>query len=321
MAYRNIEIATLNFFRTLLPGSAFISNFALANLSYKAEYKAMNHRLLLMIAISLLSLNAWSQSKITMKGNWMYTDVTLSGGGSSHNVPGLIDTGCSVCIIDSTYAVDSCHIKDLTGDKMMDNTAGQSIKTSYVYLDSISFASSTYTHVWCFIVDLAGKLKQFAPKFIIGGDILKRDSWCFDMKTYKLQRINELPTNVATSLAWKQHADDGLNMIVFKGKIAGKKTRTLFDTGSRFNELLHMSELTPTSYVELPSADIANGLTYKKTAQCKNIPVEIADCHFEVDFNKETKGGSDYPRLNASFLMGKRWVLDYTHKQLLVLSE
>ena len=281
----------------------------------------MNHKLFLILFLALLSLNAWSQSKITMKGEWMYTDVTLSDGGSVHNVPGLIDTGCSVCIIDSTYAVDSCHIKDLKGDKIMDNTAGQSIKSSYVYLDSISFASSTYTHVWCFIVDLAGKLKQFAPKFIIGGDILKRDPWFFDLKTYQLQRLSNLPTNVATSLAWKQHADDGLNMIIFKGKIAGKKTRILFDTGARFNGLLHASELTPTSYVELPCADIANGLTYKKVAQCKNIPVEIADEHFKVDFNKETKDGSDYPRLNASFLVGKRWVLDYEHRQLLILPE
>ena len=71
----------------------------------------MNHKLLLMLALALLSLNAWSQAKITMKGDWMYTDVALSNGGSVHNVPGLIDTGCSVCIIDSTYAVDSCHIK------------------------------------------------------------------------------------------------------------------------------------------------------------------------------------------------------------------
>lgn len=168
---------------------------------------------------------------------------------------------------------------------------------------------------------MAGKLKQFAPKFIIGGDILKRDLWCFDLKTYQLQRLSNLPTNVATSLPWKQHADDGLNMIIFKGKIAGKKTRILFDTGSRFNRLLRTSELTPTSYVELPCADIANGLTYKKAAQCKNIPVEIADCHFKVDFTKETKDGSDYPRLNASFLMGKRWVLDYEHRQLLILPE
>jgi hypothetical protein len=33
IAYRHIGTATLNFFRESLPGSAFISNFALANLS------------------------------------------------------------------------------------------------------------------------------------------------------------------------------------------------------------------------------------------------------------------------------------------------
>ena len=88
----------------------------------------MNHKLLLILSLTLLSLNAWGQSTITMKGDWMFTDVTLSDGGSTHKVPGLIDTGCSVCIMDSTYAVDSCHIKDLRGDKMMDNTAGQSIQ-------------------------------------------------------------------------------------------------------------------------------------------------------------------------------------------------
>ena len=75
-----------------------------------------------------------------MRESWIYTDVSLSNGGISHRVPGMIDTGCSVCMIDSTYAVDSCHITDVKGDKMMDNTAGKSIKSSYVYLDSISFA-------------------------------------------------------------------------------------------------------------------------------------------------------------------------------------
>lgn len=41
----------------------------------------MNHKLLLMLTLALLSLNAWSQAKITMKGDWMYTDVALSDGG------------------------------------------------------------------------------------------------------------------------------------------------------------------------------------------------------------------------------------------------
>ena len=251
----------------------------------------------------------------------MYTDVTLSDGGASHHVPGMIDTGCSVCMIDSTYAVDSCHITDVKGDKMMDNTAGKSIKSSYVYLDSISFAQTTYTHVWCFIVDLAGKLKQFAPKFIIGGDILKRAPWCFDLKKYKLQRLKNVPAHVGTAIRWKKYADTGLNIIYLKGKIAGKKTRIHFDTGARFNAVLPTSELTPTAYIEIPGADIAEALTTKTVGQCKDIPVEISDYSFKVDFIKPKKDGSEEPRLNASFLMGKKWVLDYEHQQLLILSE
>ena len=281
----------------------------------------MNHKLFLILSLTLLSLTAWGQSKITMRNNMMYTDVTLSDGGASHHVPGMIDTGCSVCMIDSTYAVDSCHITDIKGDKMMDNTAGKSIKSSYVYLDSISFAQTTYTHVWCFIVDLAGKLKQFAPKFIIGGDILKRDPWRFDLKGYMLQRLTTLPTHVVTSIRWKKYADAGLNIIYFKGKIAGKKTRIHFDTGARFNAVLPTSELTPTAYIEIPGADIAEALTIKTVGQCKDIPVEISDYSFKVDFIKPKKDGSEEPRLNASFLMGKKWVLDYEHQQLLILPE
>ena len=281
----------------------------------------MNHKLLLIISLSLLSLTVWGQSKITMKESWMYTDVSLSNGGTFHRVPGMIDTGCSVCIIDSTYAVDSCHITDVKGDKMMDNTAGKSIKSSYVYLDSISFAQTTYTHVWCFIADLAGKLKQFAPKFIIGGDILKRAPWCFDLKEYKLQRLKNMPAHVGTAIRWKKYADAGLNIIYFKGKIAGKKTRIHFDTGARFNAVLPTSELTPTAYIEIPGADIAEALTTKTVGQCKDIPVEISDYSFKVDFIKPKKDGSEEPRLNASFLMGKKWVLDYEHQQLLILSE
>lgn len=281
----------------------------------------MNHKLLLILSLSLLSLTVWGQSKITMRESWIYTDVSLSNGGISHCVPGMIDTGCSVCIIDSTYAVDSCHITDVKGDKMMDNTAGKSIKSSYVYLDSISFAQTTYTHVWCFIVDLAGKLKQFAPKFIIGGDILKRAPWCFDLKEYKLQRLKNVPAHVGTAFKWKKYADTGLNIIYFKGKIAGKKTRIHFDTGARFNAVLPTSELTPTAYIEIPGADIAEALTTKTVGQCKDIPVEISDYSCKVDFIKPKKDGSEEPRLNASFLMGKKWVLDYEHQQLLILSE
>ncbi len=40
----------------------------------------------------------------------MFTDVIISHNGTSHQVQTLIDTGASVCMMDSTYAVDSCNI-------------------------------------------------------------------------------------------------------------------------------------------------------------------------------------------------------------------
>ena len=85
--------------------------------------------------------------------------------------------------------------------------------------------------------------------------------------------------------------------------------------------MLPTSELTPTAYIEIPGADITEALTTKTVGQCKNIPVEISDYRFKVDFIKPTDDGSEEPRLNASFLMGKKWVLDYEHRQLLILSQ
>ena len=117
-----------------------------------------------------------SQSKITIKNNLLYTDVSVFSSGlccSTHEA--IIDTGASVCAIDSTYAVDSCQIKGERVNATIGNTMGKKINTSYVYLDSIAFGGVVYTNVRCYLVDLAGTLQQYAPKFIIGGDVLKRD--------------------------------------------------------------------------------------------------------------------------------------------------
>lgn len=267
-----------------------------------------------------LSIEVRAQSPIITQNHWLFTDVNITNAGLSHKVSGMIDTDCSVCLIDSTFAADSCNIKDVRGDKTIDNTSGKSIKSSYIYLDSIYFGGVAYTHVWCFIVDLVGKLKQFAPKLIIGGDVLKKDLWCFDLKGYKLQRLMSLPDNVETTISWKNYADAGLNEIYFKGKIGGKSTRILFDTGARHNELLCTSKLNPTSQIKIPSANIAEALSYKEVGLCKDIPVEIGDYSFKVDFIKPNKEGAEYPRINADFLQGKIWVLDYKHRSLYILT-
>lgn len=278
------------------------------------------YRLFLSLFLLVLSSEAGAQSRITMKNHWMFTDVTISNAGSAHKVSGMIDTGASVCVIDSTFAVDSCHVTNLKGDKTMGNGSGKHIRTSSIYLDSLSFSGVVYHKVWCFVADLAGKLQQFAPKFIIGGDILKKDLWLFDLKENKLERCASTPDHAAATLHWKNYANAALNLIYFKGKIGGKKTRILFDTGSRRSDVLCSSEIIPTSRVKAPRGNIAEALSYKEVGLCKDIPVEISDYRFKIDFIKPNECGAKYPLINADFLQGKRWVLDYKHRCLHILS-
>ena len=250
----------------------------------------------------------------------MYVDAAIFSSGLCSTIhETIIDTGASVCIIDSTYAVDSCQIKGERVNATMGNTMGKNINTSYVYLDSIAFGGVVYTNVRCYLVDLAGTLQQYAPKFIIGGEVLKKDLWCYDLKEYTLQRYMRVPKNVVATIKWKKYADAALNLIYFEGKIGGKDTRIFFDTGSVHNAVTSNFDITPTEKMKLPSASIADKLTYKEVEWCKNVPVEISNLNFNLDFGKSKNKGLKEPCLNAEFLQGKKWMLDYKRRRLLIL--
>lgn len=261
-----------------------------------------------------------AQSQIRIKNHLMYVDASVFNSGLCSTIhETIIDTGASVCIIDSTYAVDSCQFKDERVKASMGNTMGKNINTSYVYVDSIAFGGVVYTKVRCYLVDLVGKLQQFAPKFIVGGEVLKKDLWCYDLKENTLQRYMTVPKNVVATIKWKRYADAALNHIFFEGKIGGKETRIFFDTGSLLNAVTSNFDLTPTESIKLPSANIADKLTYKEVGLCKNIPVEISNYNFNLDFVKSKNSGVKEPCLNADFLQGKKWVLDYKRRRLLIL--
>ena len=252
----------------------------------------------------------------------MYTDAALSDGGLVHKVSAMIDTGSSVCMIDSTFAIDSCHIKSVDGDRSMGSTYGRNIKSSYFYLDSLSIAGVCYPKVWCFVVDLAGKFQQFAPKFIVGGDLLKRGMWMFDMINKKIMPCVVVPDHVAVTLHSKNYTDAAMNHIYFKGKIGGHSTHILLDTGATRNELTTDFGVSANDTIVIKHADIAQKLTYNnRVGLCKNLPVEISKLHFYVDFIKPREGGYRYPRINTEFLQGKRWVLDYRHRYLYILAD
>ena len=261
-----------------------------------------------------------AQSQITIKNNLMYVDVAVYNSGLCSTIrETTIDTGASVCAIDSTYAVDSCQIKGERVNATVGNTMGKDVNSSYVYLDSITFGGVVYTNVRCYLVDLAGTLQQFAPKFIVGGDVLKRDLWCYDLKRNTLQRYMRVPRNVVATIKWKKYADAALNHIYFEGKIGGKDTRIFFDTGAVRNAVTFNFDITPTDSVKLPGASIAEKLTYKKVGWCKNVPVEISNLNSNLDFVKSSNSGLKEPCINADFLQGKKWMLDYKRRRLLIL--
>ena len=277
-------------------------------------------RLVVSLILILQAVMVMAQSQITIKNNLMYVDVSVYNSGLCNIIhETTIDTGASVCAIDSTYAVDSCQIKGERVNAVVGNTMGKDVNSSYVYLDSIAFGGVVYTKVRCYLVDLAGTLQQFAPKFIIGGEVLKKDLWCCDLKEYTLQRYMRVPKNVVATIKWKKYADAALNLIYFEGKIGGKDTRIFFDTGAVRNAVTFNFEITPTEFIKLPGASIAEKLTYKKVGWCKNVPVEISNLNFNLDFGKSNNSGLKEPCINAEFLQGKKWMLDYKRRRLLIL--
>ena len=62
-----------------------------------------------------------------------------------------------------------------------------------------------------------------------------------------------------------------------------------------------------------------NGRTYKKVGWCKNVLVEISNLNSNLDFGKSNNSGLKEPCINASFLQGKKWMLDYKRRRLLIL--
>lgn len=273
--------------------------------------------LLSTLIISVLSVAA--QVPITIKNNWMYVDASFSYGGKDIPVSALIDTGASVCIMDSIFATDSCNIKIEKSNAVIGNTNGKKVVSFKFNLDSINLGGHKYYDVCCYILNLSGMFAQYAPKFIIGGDVLKRDYWEFDLGKFSMIQRTIIPPNIQYQLHWKNHEDYSsafLNAIIFQGKIAGQKTKILFDTGSRTNKIPRSFGVMPTKIETQEVANIAEALRKETRGVCENIPVVMKDWDFTLDF---VVSEEKIPRLNIDFLKGKSFILSYKQKSLYVL--
>lgn len=263
-----------------------------------------------------------AQHRLLLKNNMLYTDITIKNDLRKCETSAMIDTGASVCMIDSTYAVDSCNIELPNYNSQIESATGTKIKSRVVRLNEVRFGNSTALNLDCYVVDLKGVLKEYAPNFIVGGDLLKRNIWMFDLKNMTLVRCDSITKkhqDFSSSFKWKNHndySDAFTNSIFFKGKIGGKKTRILLDTGSKRNILPTKFNIAPTKMISLERGDLANSITSRMSEVCEGVQVEIQNFNTSLDF---VLSDESYPTINSEFLWGKVFLLDYNSKTLNVI--
>ena len=203
-----------------------------------ATYKHSRRTLVKMkkVLFSVLSmlffcLCTYGQAELKEKDSLLYTSVEVYSH-KMQTVAALVDTGCSLCVVDSTFAKDSLGIAMPDKLKLMVNSRDNRMPTCVV--DSVRFCGKTYRQVLCIIINLKGKFQRFAPDFILGADILKDRPLRFDYETRTISPY--LGNNKGgIVLKWKdshKFTDIPMNFIVFETRIQGQHVRLVFDTGT-----------------------------------------------------------------------------------------
>lgn len=279
----------------------------------------MKRYLLLVFLALTIFLPAQSQSKLIFKDKFMFTESKVFNAKSEHLITSLIDTGSSLCIIDSTFAIDSCGV--LENELKPISVNKTKTKITSIYLDSLLFSGVTYHNVYCLVADLAGIYKKYAPRFIIGANILKYGAWKFDMKKQIIEPYNHKSKNQAIVYKWKNHedySDVAMDYIILDSKVNGKETRFAFDTGSKNNKLPNDLYEGKVELIQKETANIGNDLSIKTAKMYRNVIFKIKNNEYKLDFiNTDDNIGL----LNIEFLNDHSFILNYRKKTLVILEE
>ena len=261
-------------------------------------------------------LCTYGQAELKEKDSLLYTSLEVY----SHKVQSvavLVDTGCSLCVVDSTFARDSLGIAMPDKLKLMVNSRDNRMPTCVV--DSVLFCGKTYRQVLCIIINLKDKFKRFAPDFILGADILKDRPLRFDYETMTITP-NLGDKNGGIVLKWKdshKFTDIPMNFIVFETRIQGQHVRLVFDTGSRNNKLPNDIRIAPTGTIQKEAADVSQQLTIKQVRQYKGVAFGLGKQTIVLDF---IEGEDKYGLLSLNFLKGHSFILNYKEKKLEILA-
>lgn len=268
--------------------------------------------LLVLVFCIMSCLRAMPQVKFVE--SWIYSNISLSRGAQTQSVKSMVDTGCSFCVIDSAYATETFNIKENEYNKL-----GYRKKRNYIVLDSLSFCGITYRKVYCMVMDLSGKFLDYAPRFIIGGNILIKGVWKFDLKNNSVELCDTKRKPTGTVIHWNYYPKKKhVNAIRLKGVIGKDKLSFLFDTGSRHCKLPKGFDAGPTETVRKESADEIHSLQMVEAELTRNVHFKIGNCEFTHDF---FDGQHVDGLLNAYSFGGDVVILNYNHQTIEVNSE
>ena len=277
----------------------------------------MINRILVLFSITIVSiLSSAAQIPITFKNNWMYVDASFSYGDKSFPISAMIDTGCTYCVIDSTFAVDSCGITPQNPDYNGYNTSRDRTRIFYTTIPILCVGGKEFTEVKCAIIDLSGKF-QTNHRFIIGADILSKELWKFNLKSCILECLDKNSSlSYKSIITWDKRSALFYNGIVLKAKVNGKKAFFLFDTGSRYNQLPKEVGILPTDTIVKEFANIATPIVWKNRERVRAAQFSLSSINLPIDFllTNESIG-----YLNIEFLLGRTFIIDYTKKRILLV--
>lgn len=249
--------------------------------------------------------------------SYLYTPVRLSHGDRERTVRALMDTGSSFCVIDSTFAVDSCGWDRAALAPLHTRaTSGARVPVHSGVLERVDFCGTTFIAVKCLVVDLKGKLLTYAPNFIIGENLLSAQSLCFDWPHRRLSVDEALGKNAAV-LCWQtRESRDGTftKGIFLKGRVGGKKVRIFLDSGSRYNKVnAALLPDAPRETMELPQADISRRLEVQQVPVCRDVETRVGDRTTCLNFVLTDRPDAV---LNFDFLRDTVFVLDYDRREI-----
>ena len=254
---------------------------------------------------------------LLVDASYVYTPVRLSHGDGVRTVRALIDTGCSFCVVDSTFAVDSCGWDSAALASLHTRAAsGARVPVHTGVLARVDFCGMTFIGVKCLVVDLKGKLLHHAPNFIVGENLLSAQPLCFDGSNRRLT-VGDARGENAKVLRWQtRKSSDGTftEGIFLKGRVGGKKVRIFLDSGSRYNKVnVALLPDAKRELLDLPQGDISRRLEVRQVPVCRVVETRVSDRTARLDFVL-----SDRPDavLNFDFLRDTVFVLDYDRREI-----